>query len=90
MLASLCSCLADSRMEIYRPALSCVVELTRTTKRKELVDAGIASTLRRICEWTGGLVLGDHLPLAEDEREVVEKARRALDWLEQGTLDTGF
>jgi hypothetical protein len=92
ILISLRSCLADARVETRRPAVACILELARKNpkRRKELVDAGIISTLKRISEWSGGVssspggrALGHHA-VAEDEKDVVDQARLALDWLEHG------
>ncbi|THH31110.1 hypothetical protein EUX98_g3068 [Antrodiella citrinella] len=67
--------------------------------RKEMHDAGIDSTLRHICDsgyaGTGGSFGGAGSPIArtgsgfqmgmEDDTEVKEKAREALQWLERGS-----
>jgi len=89
ILLSLRSCLADAKVEARRPAVGCVLELARTNprRRKELIDAGIVSTLRHICEWTGGVSVspgGRMAHILDDDKDVVDKARTALDWLEHG------
>ncbi|KAI0797444.1 armadillo-type protein [Abortiporus biennis] len=142
ILLSLRSCLVDSKVEIRRPAASCVLELIRTNPKcfKEIHEAGIDTTLRGMCDYhsvgpspvmglpgvvnmggvgmsmgvwgtgygasPGGLGLGGSLGLgsagglgsgtstspggrmfqmgAEDDREVKDKAREALHWLEHG------
>ncbi|KAH9484613.1 Armadillo repeat-containing protein 8 [Psilocybe cubensis] len=55
MLTSLQSCLAESTSDIRRPAVSCILTLAQSNprRRKEMMDAGIISTLRRLCEWSG-------------------------------------
>jgi len=69
--------------------MRCVLELIRTNpkRRKELVDVGIVSTLKRICEWVGSgpgsRELGHSTESAAEEKEVVDLARMALDWFER-------
>ncbi|OCH93874.1 ARM repeat-containing protein [Obba rivulosa] len=93
ILENLRSCLFDAKVEVRRPAVSCVLELVRANPRshKELHDAGIDSTLRHICEYSGGgisvsptrrFLAGAHMGL-EDDWEVKEKAKEALHWLER-------
>lgn len=94
LLASLRNCLADSKAEARRPAVACVLELVRNNpkRRKDIIDAGIVSTLRHICEWSGGLTMSPggrslqhHSSGAlEDDRDTIDNARLALDWLEHG------
>lgn len=59
ILASLRSCLVDTKVEIRRPAASCVLELVRSNPRahREIREAGIESTLRNMCDF-GGSGLG--------------------------------
>lgn len=45
-------------------------------RRKEIVEAEFVATLRRVCEWSDAAAW-----IANDDRDVVEWARRALDWL---------
>ncbi|KAI0929233.1 hypothetical protein AcW1_006226 [Taiwanofungus camphoratus] len=87
ILASLKTCLVDAKAEVRRPAISCVLELAKANPRshKELHDAGIDSTLRHMCEYSGGLGGSPARRFAmgkEDDSEVQEKARDALHWLE--------
>ncbi|RPD80440.1 ARM repeat-containing protein [Lentinus tigrinus ALCF2SS1-7] len=92
ILKCLRDCLIDAKVEIRRPAISCVLELVRQNPRshRELHEAKIDSTLRHMCEHTlhvsaspttlrlgGGRQMG-----AEDDLEVQDKARQALHWLE--------
>ncbi|KAI0723864.1 ARM repeat-containing protein [Cerioporus squamosus] len=92
ILRCLRDCLIDAKVEIRRPAISCVLELVRQNPRshRELHEAKIDSTLRHMCEHsshvsaspttlrlTGGRQMG-----AEDDLEVQDKARQALHWLE--------
>ena len=87
ILASLRRCLVDAKADVRRPAVSCVLELVRANPRshKELHDAGIESTLRRMCDYAAGsptrLFSGLQMG-AEDDGEVKDKARQALQWLE--------
>lgn len=88
ILLSLQSCLADAQVEARRPAVGCVFELARTNLkgRKELIDAGIVSTLRHICERTGGMSVspgGRMVHIAGDNKDVLDKAREALEYFEQ-------
>jgi hypothetical protein len=74
--------------------VACVLELARTNpkKRKEIADAGIVSTLRHICDWTGGVTISPggrtaaHHGVMEDDKDVIDQARMALDWLEHGEV----
>ncbi|TFK37457.1 armadillo-type protein [Crucibulum laeve] len=131
LLSSLRTCLAESKAEIRRPAVSFIVELARGSpkKRKPLLDAGFVSTLRHLCEWSGAGVTSPvgspsmamstspgrspvsrtygswggsgsaggggwhghahhaaHHNHSHDEKDVVEQARMALDWLEHGDV----
>jgi hypothetical protein len=96
ILACLRACLSDYKMDVRRPAVACVLELTRTDpkrSRREFSEAGITSTLRHICEWTGGVGVsptgrGQHWNMfIEDDREVVDQARQALSLLEHSGSD---
>jgi hypothetical protein len=98
ILPALHSCLTEANAEVRRPVISFILELARKNSkwRKDFVDAGIVATLKRICEWTGGTSsspvarLG-HRISAEDDKEIVDQARTALDWLEHGgTVEEGF
>ncbi|KAF8163814.1 armadillo-type protein [Crassisporium funariophilum] len=96
LLSALQTCLA-SKAEARRPAVSCILELVRGNprRRKEMMEAGIVGTLKRLCECGSmhhyaphshhayGHGHGAHLGLDED-RDVVQRARVALDWLEHG------
>lgn len=91
VLPSIRACLAHTKTAIRQPAVSCILELARTNpkSRREIIDAGIVTTLRRICEWTGSAALtpggrSAHQSALDGDREIVERARRALDWLEHG------
>jgi len=92
LLPALRTCLAEGRVEVRRPAVSCVLELARSQPKshRELHEAGLDSTLRHLSEYGGGgvgtsptrrLSVGPHIG-AEDDWEVKEKAREALHWLE--------
>ncbi|KAH9852704.1 ARM repeat-containing protein [Lenzites betulinus] len=95
ILGRMRDCLVDAKVEIRRPAVSCVLELARQNPRsfRELHDAGIDATLRHMLEHThvsasptlrfaAGRQMG-----AEDDLEVQDKARQALHWLEQAQLN---
>ncbi|TBU35602.1 ARM repeat-containing protein [Dichomitus squalens] len=91
ILHRLRECLVDAKVEIRRPAVSCVLELVRHNPRshRELHEAGIDSTLRHMCEHTSHVSASPTLRLAggrhmgaEDDLEVQEKAQQALHWLE--------
>ncbi|KAJ6617124.1 armadillo-type protein [Mycena sp. CBHHK59/15] len=96
ILASLRACLAECKPDIRRPAVSCILELARTNpkRRRALMDAGIVSTLRHICHPAGppGAIASSTSPggrtfvltAMDDDRDVIEQARTALDWLEHG------
>lgn len=85
----------DAKVEIRRPAVSCVLELARQNPRsfRELHEAGIDATLRHMLEHTSHVASSPTLRFAagrqmgaEDDMEVQEKARQALHWLEQAQL----
>lgn len=96
ILAALRTCIAHSKTDIRRPTIACVLELARNhpKRRKDIIDAGIASTLQHICEWGGGLSLspggrtlhGPHAGAVEDDKDVIEVARTALEWLDHDDI----
>ncbi len=52
-----------------------------------MVETGILSTLRHICEWSGGGLTMSHAHTSsaiEEEKDIIEHARLALNWLEYG------
>ncbi|KAF8658905.1 hypothetical protein AX16_001949 [Volvariella volvacea WC 439] len=53
LLKALRTCIAESRSDIRRPAVSCVYELTRSKRRKEIIDAGFIPTLKKVAEYSG-------------------------------------
>ncbi|KII88263.1 hypothetical protein PLICRDRAFT_41422 [Plicaturopsis crispa FD-325 SS-3] len=88
IMAHIHMCLEDGNVEVCKPAVSCVLQLVRANprRRKELNDAGITSTLRRISERGGGVSVstspgGARVYIGASE-EVREKARQALDCLD--------
>ena len=97
LLSRLRECLVDAKVEIRRPAVSCVLELARSNPlaHRELHEAGIDSTLRHMCEHVHGSAVGTsptslrlgaggrHTMGAEDDLEVYDKALQALRWLER-------
>ncbi|KAI0780550.1 ARM repeat-containing protein [Trametes elegans] len=99
ILRRLQDCLVDAKVEIRRPAVSCVLELSRQNPRsyRELHEAGIDATLRHMLEHTAHVSASPTVRFAagrqmgvEDDLEVQDKARQALHWLEsahQGRLE---
>ncbi|KAH9930763.1 ARM repeat-containing protein [Fomitopsis serialis] len=92
LLEALKQCLTDSKVEVRRPAVGCILELVKANPRshKALHDVGIDSTLRHIGDYAGSAMsmspivrysAGLNLSM---EDEVREKAREALHWLEHG------
>ncbi|KZT09593.1 ARM repeat-containing protein [Laetiporus sulphureus 93-53] len=91
ILAALKQCLVDAKVEVRRPAVACVLELAKINPRshKQLHDAGIDSTLRHLCEYSGAVsgsptrryMHAVDLQMSMED-EVREKAREALHWLE--------
>ena len=92
LLEAVKQCLTDSKVEVRRPAVACILELVKANPRshKAMHDVGIDSTLRHISDYAGGGMArspiarhaaGLHLSM---EDEVREKAREALHWLEHG------
>ncbi|KAI0064492.1 ARM repeat-containing protein [Artomyces pyxidatus] len=87
ILKAVRSCLVDAPMEVRRAAVCCVLQLAgnNTWKLQKMHDAGIDSTLRHICEYTGTMspsVASPHVMGLE--REVKAKAREALNFIEHG------
>ncbi|KAI9065407.1 ARM repeat-containing protein [Trametes sanguinea] len=94
ILKRLRDCLVDAKVQIRRPAVSCVLELARQNPRsyRELHEAGIDTTLRHMLEHTSHVATSPTLRFgrqmgAEDDMEVQDKARQALHWLEQAQLN---
>ncbi|KAJ7841193.1 ARM repeat-containing protein [Mycena olivaceomarginata] len=82
LLAALRHALAERGPHVRRPAVSAVLELARasTAARRALGEAGIGATLRQMCSASAGY----HSPHAADDKDVIESAKTALDWLEHG------
>ena len=89
VMASVRSCLVDLNVDVRRPATASVLQLAKNLRcRKVLRDGGLDSTLRRMCNFGGG-ISGSPGPLShqmrvEDDAGVKEKAREALAFLEYG------
>jgi hypothetical protein len=91
ILACLRTCLSKTKLEVRKPAVACILELAQTdTKRAriEMGSAGITSTLRHMCDWPGAISFspggrtgGLHVS-GEEDKDVINQARQALDWLE--------
>ncbi|KIK78727.1 hypothetical protein PAXRUDRAFT_36581 [Paxillus rubicundulus Ve08.2h10] len=49
-------CMSDAKSGVRTPLVHCVFNLLRGNPRRkhELTDAGFVSTLRHLCDWTGG------------------------------------
>ncbi|KAI0318921.1 ARM repeat-containing protein [Amylostereum chailletii] len=85
LLKAVRACLVDAPMEVRRAAVSCVLELARDgDKHTELHEAGIVSTLRHVCDYTGAMTASTTPGQHGVEREVKEKARRAMSFIEFG------
>ncbi|KAJ7664973.1 armadillo-type protein [Mycena rosella] len=87
LLEALRRVLAEGAPCVRRPAVSACLELARAgpAGRRALGEAGVGGTLRGICAAyvaAGGAHSGS--PSAYDDRDVIEQARTALDWLEHG------
>ncbi|KAH8829999.1 armadillo-type protein [Flagelloscypha sp. PMI_526] len=75
--------------DLRRPLLFCLRRLSDSPKaRRQLLEAGINGTLKRICQWGGKVpgVPGSRGGLSDD-REVVDLAKAALSYLEHGGLE---
>lgn len=55
LLSALQVCLSESKAEVRGPAVSCILELVSKNPRrkKAMTEAGIVTTLKRLCEWSG-------------------------------------
>lgn len=55
LLSALQLCLAESNSAVRRPAVSCILTLVESNpkRRKEMNEAGIISSLRSLCDWSG-------------------------------------
>jgi armadillo repeat-containing protein 8 len=91
-------CLVDVRVEVRRPAVSCVAQLIKSLREgrriRELKELGLESTLRHLCEGPGLELASPRSPRAgvpvmgvETDREVRDKAREALFYLEHDMSD---
>lgn len=89
ILLSLKTCL-ELKAGIRRPAVSCILELARNhpERRKDFNEAGIVSTLRYICDGSAGVSISPgsrslhgHHSAMEDDKDIIDQARAALDWL---------
>lgn len=82
--------MSDAKVEVRRPAVSCVSALicANPKRRQEFQEAGIISTLRHMCDWSGGVSLSPggrmsgHHHVIEDDKEVIGRARQAVEWLD--------
>ena len=90
ILIQLRQCLVDAKVDVRRPAVSCVRELIRANphSHRELHEAGIDMTLRRMCDYGGGLIavsptMSTMSMGVEEDSEVRDNAREALRWLER-------
>lgn len=54
LLTNLRTCLAEGKLDVKKPATSCIRQLAHNPKgRRAIIEAGITSTLRHLCEWSG-------------------------------------
>ncbi|XP_006457243.1 hypothetical protein AGABI2DRAFT_188882 [Agaricus bisporus var. bisporus H97] len=54
LLINLRTCLAEGKNQVKKPATSCIRQLAHNPRaRRAIIDAGITSTLRHLCEWSG-------------------------------------
>ncbi len=62
LLSTLQVCLAEFTPAVRRPAISCVLTLAEANprRRKEMAEAGIVDTLRRLCDWSGHAPESNH------------------------------
>lgn len=103
ILPTLRTLLADSpTIEVRRAAVTSVLELAKTSpwKHSELREKGFQSTLRHLCEGSGSLVPAGHgvggvgpgggMIGGGVEREVRDKARMALEFIEHGPEGAGL
>ena len=55
LLPALQVCLSEAKAEVRGPAVSCIHQLVigNPRRKKAMMEAGIVSTLKRLCEWSG-------------------------------------
>ncbi|KIJ59697.1 hypothetical protein HYDPIDRAFT_162060 [Hydnomerulius pinastri MD-312] len=95
ILDAMHSCMADAKSGIRCPLVSCVLRLLQSNPRRrhDLAEAGFVSTLRHMCDWTGGMSvsispggLRHHQINPEDDKDAAILARRVLDLMEPLTI----
>ncbi|EPQ57852.1 ARM repeat-containing protein [Gloeophyllum trabeum ATCC 11539] len=91
LLSALRNCLIDHNVEVRKPAMACILQLSKSNLRSQqaLRDANIHSVLQRMTDHSRGISLspgglGRHHLGVEDNLDVREMAREALEWLEHG------
>ncbi|KAI0045366.1 ARM repeat-containing protein [Auriscalpium vulgare] len=87
ILKAMRTCLVDAPMEVRRAVICAVLQLAANNswKLQEMHDAGIDSTLRHICDYTGTMSPSVTSPQAVGlEQDVKTKAREALHFIEHG------
>ncbi|KZT27288.1 ARM repeat-containing protein [Neolentinus lepideus HHB14362 ss-1] len=91
LLSAVRNCLIDRNIEVRKPAMACILQLSKSNLRSQqaLRDANIHSALQRMTDHSRGISvspggLGRHHLGVEDNLDVREMAREALEWLEHG------
>ncbi|TFK46722.1 ARM repeat-containing protein [Heliocybe sulcata] len=91
LLSAIRNCLIDRNLEVRKPAMVCILQLSKSNLRSQqaLRDANIHSVLQRMTDHSRGINLspgglGRHHLGVEDNLDVRELAREALEWLEHG------
>ena len=91
--------MADAKVEVRLPAVNCVFQLIQSNLKwiRQFHESGIVSTLRHISERIGAVSLspggvgrvlhGHYHHGADDDKEISERARLAVDWLEHVSWD---
>lgn len=90
--------MSDAKVEVRLPAVNCVFQLIRNNPKRirEFHESGIVSTLRHISDRIGAVSLspggvgrlhGHHHHGVDDDKEISERARLAVDWLEHASGD---
>ncbi|KAH7889193.1 ARM repeat-containing protein [Phlebopus sp. FC_14] len=96
VLDAIHACMAEAKSGIRYPLVSCVhnLLLSNPRRRHDLAEAGFVSTLRHMCEWTGGMSVSispggarhHHQINPEDDKDSAVLARRVLDLMDPSTI----
>lgn len=89
--------MSDAKVAVRRPAVNCAAQLIKNPKWiRQFHESGIVSTLRHISEGgtvslspggVGRILHGHYHDGADDDKEISERARLAVDQLEHGSYD---